>query len=164
MSDNQNLEIERKFLIDKELFTNKIKKNCSPFKLTQGYLVNDKDKVIRIRHTDLSGWITIKGEGLLSRKEYEYQIPSKDAIELLNSFCKDVIVKTRYRFVSPTDMRHTWEVDFFEGDNDGLVLAEIELKSENEKFEKPKWVLDEVTGEHKYYNSNLIKNPYKNWL
>jgi len=161
MKSNSNIEIERKFLVDDNLFL-KIKENCHSFRIQQGYLFDDPEKVVRIRVTDLFGYITIKGKGSISRKEYEYKIPIKDAIELLE-FCQEKISKTRYRYVSTSDLKHVWEIDVFDGDNDGLIIAEIELNDENESFHKPKFITEEVTGIDKYYNCNLVKNPYKNW-
>lgn len=153
--NNNNTEIERKFLVDSPPL-----ENLESLSIQQGYLSNDKDKVIRIRTSSTKGFITIKGSGMITHKEFEYEIPLDDAIEMLNSYCDDKLSKERYLY--PTE-KHTWEIDIFKGDNEGLIIAEIELDSEDEVFDKPDWVREEVTGKKKYYNSNLIKKPYKNW-
>lgn len=127
----------------------------------QGYILTDPEKTIRIRVTDQSGFIAIKGKSVgASRPEYEYAIPREDANELLNQFCSSDISKFRY---SVHFAGKEWEVDEFLGDNEGLVVAEIELSSEDEPFEIPDWIAEEVTGIEKYYNSNLSKWPFKKW-
>ena len=152
------IEIEKKFLI-----------NHIPFeqvkyahKIKQGYIVSDKDKVIRIREKDDEYFITIKGNKIgLSRFEFEYKIPKSDANELFKSFCKiGSISKTRH-YVDYNG--HTWEVDEFHGENNGLVVAEIELESEDEQFEIPNWVIKEVTADARYYNMNLATHPFCKW-
>jgi CYTH domain-containing protein len=152
-------EIERKFLVDKSKW-NAVEKSESAF-LQQGYLSRDPEKTIRIRVTDTEGFVTIKGRTVVAtRKEFEYAIPKPDAMELLNEFCDAVISKVRYRALYKGNV---WEVDEFGGDNEGLIIAEIELNSEHQEFEIPDWVGTEVTGEEKYYNSNLSLHPYKTW-
>lgn len=107
------------------------------------------------------GYLTIKGISVgASRKEFEYEIPAIDATEMLNEFTSSELSKTRYKIKHAGKM---WEVDEFHGNNEGLLMAEIELNSENENFELPEWILNDVTVEEKYYNSNLSINPYKNW-
>lgn len=150
-----NTEIERKFLVD-----NPPIENLKSLSIQQGYLSNDKDKVIRVRTSSTKGFLTIKGSGLITHKEYEYEIPLDDAIEMLESYCDNKINKERYLYPMG---KHTWEIDVFKDDNEGLIVAEIELESEDEIFEKPDWIKKEVTGIKKYYNSNLIKKPYKDW-
>jgi CYTH domain-containing protein len=109
----------------------------------------------------MHGFITIKGKTTgASRPEYEYEIPLSDAKELLDNFCIGSLSKTRYKIKYKNNF---WEVDEFAGDNAGLLIAEIELKSEDDLFDIPEWVEKEVTGDIKYYNANLIMNPYKNW-
>lgn len=152
-------EIERKFIVNKKEWE-KISKPRGKH-LQQGYLLTDPEKTIRIRITDDKAYLTIKGitKGA-TRKEFEYEIPKSDANELLMNFSVSGLTKTRYK------MRYkgkTWEVDEFLGDNTGLIMAEIELKRENEEIEIPEWIDKEVTAEEKYYNSNLSVNPYKNW-
>lgn len=153
------VEIERKYLVDKQIGDN-TEKNDRHF-LKQGYILNNPDKTIRIRLFDDRGYITIKGLSTgASRPEFEYQIPEEDAKELLEKFCSLSISKIRNKILYKG---HLWEVDEFLDNNDGLIVAEIELTSENEKFDLPEWIAKEVTGEEKYYNSNLSKYLYKDW-
>ena len=152
-------EIERKFLVTSEFKSLATKS----IRITQGYLSSVPERTVRIRIKGDKGFITIKGIGNDSganRYEWEKEIPVADAEELLKICEPGVIDKTRY--LVPAG-KHTFEVDEFYGDNDGLVVAEIELASESEAFEKPVFVGQEVTGNMKYYNSMLIKNPYKKW-
>lgn len=152
-------EIERKYLVNHEKWKRVSKPYGQHYK--QGYILLNPEKTIRIRISDIHGFITIKGKAIgLSRPEYEYEIPLDDAKELLDNFCVGSLTKTRYKIKYKNKL---WEVDEFAGDNAGLLIAEIELKSENELFDVPEWVEKEATGETKYYNANLIMNPYKNW-
>ena len=151
-------EIERKFLID-------IKKLDLPdngIVIRQGYLPTSSKTVVRVRIKGVKAFLTVKGENKGAvRSEYEYDIPLIEAEELLNDLCdKPFIDKTRYE-INVAD--HIWEVDIFHGENSGLIVAEIELDDETEKFELPSWVTEEVTGDAKYYNSNLLNNPYNKW-
>jgi adenylate cyclase len=153
------VEIERKYLLDLEKW--KAMDKPAPKFLRQGYMVKEPSKTIRIRIADEDGYITIKGKSTgASRSEYEYPLPLADAMELLNDFCDAVITKNRYEIEFAGKL---WEVDEFMGDNEGLYIAEIELDDEAELFELPEWVDKEVTGDKKYYNSNLSVNPYRNW-
>ncbi len=153
------IEIERKYLVNKEKW-NKVSKPEKHF-YRQGYLLTEPDKTIRVRVTDTHGYITIKGHSIgISRTEFEYEIPQKDAIQLLDNFTKSVIAKVRYKI---TYKNKLWEVDEFLEDNLGLIIAEIELKNENEKYELPDWVGQDVTNDERFYNSFLSINPYKNW-
>ncbi|MBR5103325.1 MAG: CYTH domain-containing protein [Bacteroidales bacterium] len=152
-------EIERKFLVggDFKPFARKA------IRITQGYLCSVPERTVRVRIKGDRGFITIKGIGSASgasRYEWEKEIPVAEALELLHICEPGVIDKTRY-LVEVGE--HTYEVDEFYGDNEGLTLAEVELTSEDEVFEKPEWLGKEVTGDVKYYNSMLMKNPYKNW-
>ncbi|MCZ4225478.1 CYTH domain-containing protein [Pedobacter rhodius] len=152
-------EIERKFLINYPEWERLVK----PFgkQLRQGYILTNPDKTIRIRVADAKGWLTIKGISTgATRLEYEYEIPLEEAIELLDNFSENELEKTRYEINFEGKL---WEVDVFSGDNDGLIVAEIELASEDEQFELPDWIAEEVTHEKKYYNSNLTKHPFKDW-
>ncbi len=127
----------------------------------QGYLLTDPQKTIRVRLTETTGFLTIKGVSVgTTRSEYEYEIPITEAKELLDNFSTSELSKIRYHIEFNNKI---WEVDEFLGDNAGLFIAEIELKSEDEVFDLPEWVTKEVTEEKKYYNSNLTINPYKNW-
>jgi adenylate cyclase len=153
-------EIERKFLIDQQKWDSLTKPEGKLFR--QGYLLTDKDKTIRVRATETKGFLTIKGQTIgATRMEYEYKIPVGEAIELLNNFSLSELSKTRYEIPSSGKL---WEVDVFLGDNKGLIVAEIELESENETFDLPDWVTTEVTEEEKYYNSNLTVKPFKDWV
>jgi adenylate cyclase len=152
-------EIERKFLIEKDLWYALKKPHGTLFQ--QAYLVNEPEKVIRIRITDSSGFLTIKGPSLhATRSEYEFPIPKKDAVQIMDQFTKIRIDKTRYKIEFEGKM---WEVDEFWGSNEGLIIAEIELKSEDEPFSKPSWIGEEVTDDHRYYNSYLSEHPYTSW-
>lgn len=153
------VEIERKYLVNKAKW-NEAAKGSRRF-YQQGYLLTDPAKTVRVRLSDQEGFITIKGATVgASRLEYEYAIPRQDAKELLENFCTAVISK--YRYIVQHDGK-VWEVDEFMGDNKGLIIAEIELSSEEELFDLPDWVETEVTGEKKYYNSYLSVHPYKSW-
>ncbi len=153
------VEIERKFLVDHEKW--KALTKLKGIAYQQGYLVNEKGKTVRIRIAGDKAFITIKGatEGF-TRKEYEYEIPLKDGQELLENFNLKGTAKTRFRI---TVAGKVWEVDEFSAENTGLIVAEIELKDENETFEKPGWLGEEVTSDPRYYNSNLAQNPFSSW-
>ena len=150
-------EIERKFLVDEKLF----KAIDNGEFIAQGYLSSTPERVVRVRIKNDRGYLTIKGknEGI-SRSEFEYEIPKSDAEELLKICEPSIIIKRRY--IVDVD-GSKFEVDIFEGDNAGLIVAEIELKSEDEKFSKPLWLSDEVSFDKRYYNSNLSKKPFKTW-
>lgn len=153
------IEIERKFLVDNKTW-NKLQRNNGQL-YEQGYILDDPGKTIRIRTTPSTGFITIKGITVgASRAEYEYEIPLAEATELLNQFCTSKISKTRYKV---NYAGKCWEIDEFLGDNEGLIVAEIELGDENEIFELPGWIGKEVTDDKRYYNSNLSKHPFKKW-
>jgi CYTH domain-containing protein len=150
------MEIERKYLVDVEKWE-RISEPADASFIQQSYLSSDPDCIVRLRITDNHAYLTLKGktEGL-SRTEFEYPIPMIDGLEILKMADRPVIIKRRYR------VRHkdyTWEVDVFLGDNEGLVMAEVELKNESEQPEWPDWVLSEVTGDPRYYNSSLAVNP-----
>ena len=146
-------EIERKFLVDPAAWDT-LKKPL-PSKIAQGYLSTDPEKTVRIRIKGSKGFLTIKGKTQgITRSEYEYEIPLADAEELLKSFTEKTILKDRYEILVD---QHLWEVDVFHGKLEGLVLAEIELNSEEEHFTFPNWVTIDVSSNPAYYNSNLIK-------
>jgi adenylate cyclase len=152
-------EIERKFLVKGE-FKNLAKKET---RITQGYLSSVPERTVRVRLKGEKGFITIKGignESGASRYEWEKEIPTEEVKELLKICEPGVIDKTRFLVEAG---EHTYEVDEFYGDNEGLTVAEVELNSEDEKFDKPEWLGEEVTGDVKYYNSMLMKNPYTKW-
>lgn len=152
-------EIERKFLVAGE-FKSSAKKAT---RITQGYLCSVPERTVRVRVKGEKGFITVKGicsDSGASRFEWEKEIPVDEVKELLKICEPGVIDKTRYLVDCGN---HTFEVDEFYGDNEGLVVAEVELSDENEEFSRPEWLGEEVTGDKKYYNSMLKKNPYKNW-
>ena len=150
------VEIERKFLVKKELWQALEKPEGTHYR--QGYLMNMHDRVLRIRIAGDQGFITIKGaaEGI-SRLEYEYQIPKADAEEMLDKFKPEGTEKIRYRI--PEGNGAVWEVDEFLGANKGLIVAEIELNSEDQQFLRPEWLDKEVTSDERYANSNLALRP-----
>lgn len=151
-------EIERKFLVDLDKF-----ERPDTFKsIKQGYIPRGNKTTVRVRVSDKKAYLTLKGMTTgYSRDEFEYEIPVQDVEEMLNSMCDSrLIEKKRYEI---TLDNHLWEVDFFDGDNEGLVVAEIELTTEDEKFERPIWLGNEVTYEDKYYNAILMHSPYKTW-
>ena len=152
-------EIEKKFLVAGD-FRQSVRKAT---RITQGYQSSVPERTVRVRVKGDKGYITIKGIGSesgASRFEWEKEIPVEEVMELLKICEPGVIDKTRYLVDVGS---HTFEVDEFYGDNEGLTVAEVELGSEDEAFERPQWLGQEVTGDMKYYNSMLIKNPYKNW-
>ncbi len=152
-------EIERKFLVDGDYKSHAFKS----FLIRQGYLSLTGISVIRVRIKDEKAFITIKSaltEGKIKRHEWEYEIPVADAEEMLQLCEQGVIDKRRYLVQAG---KHTFEVDEFYGQNEGLQIAELELESEDEPFEKPEWLGAEVTGNVRYYNSFLSIHPYKEW-
>jgi adenylate cyclase len=153
------LEIERKFLVDHEKWERVDKPEGVHYR--QGYILSNAGQTIRIRISDKQAILNMKSKvSQLSRKEYEYEIPLEEGIEILNAFTKNGTEKIRYCI--PLAGK-TWEVDVFSGDNTGLIVAEIELESEDEVFEKPDWVTSEVTDDDRYTNSSLATHPYKDW-
>lgn len=150
-------EIERKFLVVSDEY-----KSSSRKYYKQGYLSVEPDKTVRVRVVGDKGFLTVKGRNNgISRAEYEYEIPAADANDMLDNLMKTGVIE-KWRYVCVIDGKK-WEVDEFLGDNAGLVVAEIELQSEDEPFTKPAWAGDEVSGDARYYNSSLSQNPYKNW-
>ena len=153
------LEIERKYLIDNKKWS-RIDKQAGKL-YRQGYLLTDKNKTIRVRITDSDAYLTIKGKtNGATRDEFEYKIPFTDARQLLDTFSESELTKTRYEI---HDKNNLWEVDVFHDANEGLIVAEIELKSQDQEFDLPDWVTQEVTNDPKYYNSNLTLFPFKKW-
>ncbi len=152
------MEIERKFLV-KDLSFQLLAK---PKWVAQGYLVADGTRTVRVRVFGEQAFLTIKSKTIgISREEFEYEIPVDEAKTLLKELCdKPLIEKQRYAIPYAGKV---WEVDVFGGENEGLVIAEIELTSESEKIAKPEWVGEEVSGDPKYFNSNLVKYPYLKW-
>ena len=153
-------EIERKFLVkgDFKLFVTK------QYKIVQGFLSSVPERTVRVRIKDKKGYLTIKGIGNTSgttRYEFEKEITLQEAKELLSICEEGIIDKTRY--IIPIENNLFFEIDEFYGDNQGLIIAEIELPTEETAFTKPNWLDLEVTGDVKYYNAVLKKNPYKDW-
>ena len=152
------VEIERKFLLAGDAWRGL----AQPVLQRQGYLSTHKERVVRVRVEGDRAMITIKGANTgATRSEWEYSIPLADANDMLNHLCEQpVIEKFRRRIeLGP----HVWEVDEFLGANQGLVVAEIELTSEDETFDKPDWIGTEVTGDARYYNSSLVRHPFVQW-
>ena len=150
------VEIERKFLVKKELWAALEKPLGKHYR--QGYLMNSEDRVVRVRIAGDHGFITIKGAAQgISRLEYEYEIPKSDAKEMLDRFQPEGTEKIRYRI--PEDSGLVWEVDEFLAANAGLIVAEIELTDEDQSFTRPDWLDQEVTHDERYANSNLALRP-----
>jgi adenylate cyclase len=151
------MEIERKFLVKNDDW----RLLGVPVQYAQGYLVADGERTVRVRVAGANGYLTVKGSTQgFSRLEFEYMVPREEALGMLQLSMTPMIEKYR------TKVRYEgkiWEVDEFEGDNKGLIVAEIELKSEDESFSIPPWIGQEVTGDIRYYNSFLARNPFKNW-
>jgi CYTH domain-containing protein len=149
-------EIERKFLVKDDTW-----RNAKGIKFRQGYLSSVKERTVRIRTREDKGYLTIKGIAVgATRLEFEYEIPREDADILLDLCEQPLIEKNRYTIEQGGFI---WEVDEFFGENLGLIVAEIELQSEDQEFPRPVWVGEEVTEDPRYFNSNLIKNPYTAW-
>ena len=149
-------EIERKFLVKDSWQPQSI-----GIKIAQGYLSTVPERTVRVRIKGEKGYLTIKGKNVgVSRAEYEYEIPRQDAEEMLQLAEQPILVKTRYL---EQQGAFTWEVDVFAGENQGLVVAEIELPAEDAEFSRPAWLGQEVSGDVRYYNANLIKFPFSLW-
>ena len=154
------VEIERKFLVNSTDFKEQA---SAKNQIAQGYLNSNPERTVRVRIKGESGFLTIKGKGNESgttRLEWETEIPLSEAKPLLALCEKGIIDKIRYEI---TVGKHTFEVDEFFGENEGLLLAEVELHDENESFEKPSWLGKEVTNDVRYYNAYLSKNPFSSW-
>ena len=152
-------EIERKFLVSGEFKSQAFAQD----RIIQGYICSDRGRTVRVRIRDNRGYLTIKGASNASgtsRYEWERELPLPEAEELMKLCEPGIIDKTRYLVRSG---KHIFEIDEFYGDNDGLVVAEVELTSEDEAFNKTSFIGEEVTGDRRYYNSQLMKKPYKNW-
>ena len=150
------IEIERKFLVHGTPW-----RPHSGVRLSQGYLNRDKERTVRVRIAGDHAYLTVKGATHgIARVEFEYEIPSSDAEQLLRLSDGPIIQKNRHVIIHDGDR---WEVDEFLGDNAGLVIAEIELTRENQPFSRPAWLGAEVTQDPRYYNSNLASHPYKEW-
>jgi len=153
------IEIERKFLVKDDQW----RTLGQGMLYRQGYIATQNLTTVRVRLVGDQGYLTIKGKTeSFSRVEYEYPIPGSDAQEMLETLCdRPLIEKTRYRIEC---QGLVWEVDEFMGENEGLIIAEVELTDENQVLELPNWIGQEVTGDPKYYNANLVRHPFKQWL
>lgn len=153
------IEIERKFLLKNDSWRSQV---SSSARIRQGYLAPVSKASVRVRLDGERANINIKSATLgVRRMEYEYSIPVDEAVEMLDQLCQTPqINKTRFKVKRG---EHVWEIDEFYDDNEGLIVAEIELGYESETFEKPEWLGEEVSGDARYYNVNLTKHPFKNW-
>ncbi len=151
-------EIERKFLVAGDGWRD----GAEATRYRQGFLATEPERTVRVRLAGPRGSITIKGKTVSARREeFEYEIPASDAQRMLDTLCKKPLIE-KVRHTLPVG-RHVWEIDVFEGENAGLVVAEIELESEDEAFDKPDWLAEEVTDDPRYFNSNLVARPYRAW-
>jgi len=150
-------EIERKFLVKEGVWRNE-----KGTKYRQGYISSAIERTVRVRTMNDKGYLTVKGipKGIV-REEYEYEIPVAEAENMLDDLCEKPIIEKKRYAIEFNGM--IWEVDEFFGENKGLIVAEVELENEDQKFLKPDWIGEEVTGDPKYFNANLIHHPYQNW-
>ncbi len=153
-----SVEIERKFLVRGDEWRSAAEGRV----FRQGYLSTDRERTVRVRTVGQRGCLAVKGPTAgVSRPEYEYEIPYAEAQEMLDRLClTPLIEKTRYRIPRAGLV---WEVDEFHGANQGLVLAEVELEAEDQPFDAPSWIGEEVSGDPKYQNANLVAHPFKSW-
>lgn len=152
------IEIERKFLLTNDTW----RQTTRGVYCCQGYLNSDKQRVVRLRIMDEKGFLTVKGSSdNIQRLEFEYEIPLVECRQMLDLLAEKPLIEKIRHYVDYKGF--TWEIDEFSGDNNGLVVAEIELASENQPFEKPEWIGKEVTYDPRYFNANLIKHPYTTW-
>ncbi len=151
-------EIERKFLVVGDAW----RKLAKGTHYRQGYLNSIKERTVRIRTIDDKAFLTIKGPTIgVTRMEFEYEIPHNDCVEMLTYLAEQPIIeKIRYKIALDGLI---WEIDEFLGVNEGLIIAEVELQSEDQAFSKPKWIGEEVSSDPRYFNSNLVKQPYTSW-
>ena len=151
-------EIERKFLV----LNSNYRKGASSGFYRQGYLLSEREKVVRVRVCNAKGYLSVKGMANgITRPEFEYEIPEQDANEMLDTFCRDAILEKNRYILNVKGFR--WEIDEFLGSNEGLVVAEIELQSESEAFPRPDWLGVEVSLDPRYYNNNLVRHPFREW-
>lgn len=152
------VEIERKFLVRDDSWRLK----APGTKYRQGYLNSAMERSVRVRVIDDIGFLTVKGISRgAARVEYEYEIPVAEAEAMLDELCEKPLIEKNRCKIEYREL--VWEIDEFFGENQGLIIAEVELKSEDQRYEKPDWIGKEVTGDPKYYNANLIKNPFSKW-
>ena len=154
------IEIEHKFLMSGNDWREHVTRSV---KYRQGYLSSQETSSIRVRISDECAWLNIKSATVgTHRHEYEYEIPLLDANEIINMLCRKPIIEKTRHFV--TNDGNTWEIDEFDGDNQGLIIAEIELSEIGKTFSKPQWIGEEVTHDLRYYNNNLAIHPYSEWI
>lgn len=153
-------EIERKFLVKR--FPGEIVNEYKRTPIAQGYLNLDKERTVRVRQQGNRSYLTVKGitKGA-ARSEFEYEIPNRDAQDMILTMCKNLIVKERFFARVGSDL---WEIDVFSGDNQGLIVAELEVNSEDYVINLPDWIGEEVTHDPRYFNSNLVTHPFKDWV
>lgn len=153
------VEIERKFLVADDRWRQSV---VNEYPIAQGYLSVDQEQTIRVRRRGEQAFLTIKGrpQGLV-RREFEYEIPLADVETMLRTLCNRPLIEKR-RYEVPFQ-GHLWEIDVFEGENAGLIVAEVELKRPDEEVALPPWIGPEVTGDPKYYNARLVEHPFQNW-
>lgn len=151
-------EIERKFLLKNDSWRGL----GQGVDHKQGYIFTNNRTIVRVRIVGDKSWLTIKGpsEGI-SRTEFEYEIPLADAENILKNLCEKPLIEKKQYIIEQGGLK--WEVDEFFGDNEGLIMAEIELESEDQQIGLPDWIGEEVSGEKRYFNAYLVKNPYKSW-
>ena len=151
-------EIERKFLLQSDAW----RSLAAGIRYRQGYLSSAKERTVRIRTAGDASFLTIKGLAAgATRAEYEYAIPLEDGNEMLDTLAEQPLIeKVRYTIAYGNAV---WEIDEFLGENQGLVVAEVELSSEDQPFDRPEWLGEEVTGDPRYYNSSLVAHPYSRW-
>jgi len=151
-------EIERKFLVDPA----QLPPLENPHIIRQGYIPTQGTATVRVRISNEEAFLTLKGRATgISRSEFEYPIPVADAEKMLSELCARPLIEKK-RYLVPY-RGHTWELDIFEGENAGLIVAEIELSDENEVFEKPRWITEEISFDPRYRNANLITHPFSKW-
>jgi len=151
-------EIERKFLVK----DNRYRELAEPVRYQQGYLSTEKGRTVVVRTAGGKGIVQIKGVVVgITRTEFEYEIPLEDAELMLNELCEKPLIE-KERYIVEAD-GFQWHVDEFHGENEGLVVAEIELETENQQIKLPQWIDKEVSGDTRYFNSQLVKNPYTKW-
>lgn len=151
-------EIERKFLVNGDAW----RSLAAAIPYRQGYLSTAKESTVRVRIVGKTGYLTVKGPSVgASRAEFEYEIPAADAAAMLDTLCARPLIEKTRRKIAFEGM--IWEVDEFAGDNEGLIVAEVELTEEGQEVSLPDWVGEEVTGDPRYFNANLVTRPYATW-
>ncbi|MCB1866857.1 MAG: CYTH domain-containing protein [Chromatiales bacterium] len=153
------IEIERKFLLASDAWRAQVERSVD---MRQGYLIGSDRASVRLRVAGDKAWLNIKGATLgIERREYELEMPPKDAAEILDHLCMRPLIEKRRHYVRVGD--HLWEIDEFSGENAGLIVAEIELARADEDFDRPEWLGEEVSDDPRYYNVSLAQHPYRDW-